>query len=164
MKLDAVLKQYDLGLGFSLSISQFSIFNIGSILGQSLTSCTQYWCKLLLTSRFKPRANFSSRSRMDHCDQGIGYTDDLDQGHMFHPWGMGVEISLFCPSPASMEDQSPQNKIRVWSVELMFSTNTQGPGAQIILSSIIPHLSRNSGYLLKTESKSYQLKRKKENV
>lgn len=63
-----------------------------------------------------------------------------------------------------MEDQSPQNKIRVWSVELMFSINTQGPDAQIILSSIIPHLSRNSGYLLKTESKSYQLKRKKEKV
>lgn len=74
VKLDAWLKRYNLGFGFfSLFVSQFSFFNVVYLLGQALTLCTQDGCRLLqrlLTSRFKSRANFSRRSRMDCCGQG----------------------------------------------------------------------------------------------
>lgn len=44
--------------------------------------------------------------------RGVGYTRRPRPKSHVSPHSMGVETSLFSPSPESREDQSPQNKIK----------------------------------------------------
>lgn len=72
VKFDPGLKQCDQCPGFSLSISQFSMSN----LGQALSSCTQYEGKQvqeLFAFRFKSRANFLVGLEWITVARGIGY-------------------------------------------------------------------------------------------
>lgn len=126
VKLDPGLKQCDPGPDFSLSISQFGTFSMGSILAQDPSLCTQCGCKPLqglLASNFKSRANFSNRSRMDYCGQ-VNRIHQMTQTKVtcFTPeavgWKFGVEISLFSLSPGTESKegtQTPEQKESVVS-------------------------------------------------
>lgn len=112
MKLDPGLKQYDLGLAFSLSISQLSIFHRASFLDKLSPSVPNTDASCYLPQGSNPGPNFLADLERITVTRGVGYTRwPRPRSHVSHH-SMGVETSLFSSSPESREDQSPQNKIK----------------------------------------------------
>lgn len=133
MKLDPGLKQCEPGPDFSLSISLFSIFKIDFSLGPALLSL---WSQ----NGANHSLPLDSKSETTFLLVGLGWIT----GKRIN-WMRGTEAHVPPPLAHGLrerENHSPPNKMRVWLIETMFSTDTQGPGTQITSSSTVFYLTK----------------------